>query len=121
MGCQNEKIDAERQALNGGISLKEDFSLKIKQQAQIDGFRLSFDSVADSRCPANALCIRAGEVVVDLAINDTQKITMCLGDCHQVQPSKYRGMVSQDSLEVSVQNQKYLFVLKQVSPYHLRR
>lgn len=117
MGCQSEKIDAEQQKLNARAGLNEDFSLKIKQQTQIDGFTLSFDSVADSRCPANALCIRAGEVTVDLTVNDTQKIKMCLGDCHQVQPSKYKSFVNRDSLELSIQNKNYLFILKQVTPY----
>ncbi|WP_428661078.1 hypothetical protein [Runella sp.] len=117
VGCKTDKVDAEKQNLNGTLSLKEEFSLKIKQQTQVDAFKLSFNSVADSRCPANALCIRAGEVVVDLAVNDTQKVQMCLGDCQQVRPSQYKGSISQDTLEVSIQNKPYLFILKQVSPY----
>ncbi len=117
MGCRSEKIEADQEKLNVRAGLQEDFSVKIKQQTQIDGFKLSFDSFTDSRCPANAYCIRAGEVTVDLAVNDTQKIQMCLGDCHQVQPAKYKSFVNQDSLEVTIQNKTYLFILKQVSPY----
>lgn len=117
MGCQSEKIDAEQQKNNEKAGVKEEISLRIKQNTQVEGIKLSFDAVADNRCPANAICIRTGEVVVDLAVNDTQKVQMCLGDCQQVQPSKYKSPVSQDSLEVTVKNEKYLFVLKQVSPY----
>lgn len=110
-GCKTEKINGVSESL--GV----DFNLKITQQTQIDNFKLSFDNVADSRCPSNVQCVRAGEVVVDLNVNTDQKIQMCLGDCQVVQPSRKKGFIVQDSLEVSINSQKYLFILKQVNPY----
>jgi hypothetical protein len=111
LGCKTENLNAVEQ------NLGTDFNLKISQQTQVDGIKLSFDEVADSRCPSNAQCIRAGEVVVDLNLNTQQKIKMCLGECQLVQPDRKKGFVVQDSLDVSVNSQKYLFILKQVNPY----
>ncbi len=111
LGCKTENLNAVEQNLGA------DFALKINQQAQLDGFSLSFDEVADSRCPANAVCIRAGEVVVDLNINGQQKVKMCLGECQFVMPDRKKGFVTQDSLDVAINSQKYLFILKQVNPY----
>lgn len=111
LGCKTENLNAVDQ------NLGTDFNLKISQQTQVDGIKLSFDEVTDSRCPSNAQCIRAGEVVVDLNLNTQQKIKMCLGECQLVQPDRKKGFVIQDSLEVSVNSQKYLFILRQVNPY----
>ena len=111
LGCKTENLNAVDQ------NLDTDFNLKISQQTQVDGIKLSFDEVTDSRCPSNAQCIRAGEVVVDLNLNTQQKIKMCLGECQLVQPDRKKGFVIQDSLEVSVNSQKYLFILRQVNPY----
>lgn len=112
LGCKTESLNAIDQ------NLGTDFNLKISQQTQVDGIKLSFAEVVDSRCPSNAQCIRAGEVVVDLnLINTQQKIKMCLGECQLVQPHRKKGFITQDSLEVSVNSQKYLFILKQVNPY----
>jgi len=104
LGCKSEKIGT-------------DFNLKIYQQTKVSNFTLTFDNVADSRCPINVQCFRAGEVVVDLSVNANQKVQMCLGDCQIVQSSRKKGFVVQDSLDVSVDGQKYLFILKQVKPY----
>lgn len=111
LGCKTENLNAVDQ------NLGTDFNLKISQQTQVDGIKLSFDEVTDSRCPSNVQCIRAGEVVVDLNLNTQQKIKMCLGECQLVQPDRKKGFVIQDSLEVSVNSQKYLFILRQVNPY----
>lgn len=111
LGCKTENLNAVDQ------NLDTDFNLKISQQTQVDGIKLSFDEVTDSRCPSNVQCIRAGEVVVDLNLNTQQKIKMCLGECQLVQPDRKKGFVIQDSLEVSVNSQKYLFILRQVNPY----
>ena len=110
-GCKTENLSAVDQ------NLGTDFTLKFKGQTQVDGIKLTFDEVADSRCPSNVTCIRAGEVIVDLGVNDQQKIKMCLGECQLVQPERKKGFVTQDSMEVTVNAQKYLFILKQVNPY----
>jgi hypothetical protein len=110
-GCKTENLSAVDQ------NLGTDFALKFNQQTQVDGIKLSFDDVADSRCPSNVTCIRAGEVVVDLNVNAQQKIKMCLGECQAVHPDSKKGFVTQDSLDVTINSQKYLFILKQVNPY----
>ena len=110
-GCKTENLSAVDQ------NLGTDFTLKLNQQTQVDGIKLSFDEVADSRCPSNAQCIRAAEVVVDLNVNVQQKVKMCLGECQFVQPDRKKGFVTQDSLDVTINSKKYLFILKQVNPY----
>lgn len=109
LGCKSESLDAN--------NLGQTFDLKFKQQSQLSNLFLMFDNVSDSRCPINAQCFRAGEVLVDLQLNSTQKVQMCLGDCQFVQPARKKGFVTQDSLEVVVDSQKYLLILQQVNPY----
>jgi hypothetical protein len=111
LGCKSESIDANAD------SLGESLSIKFKQQSQVGSLSLLFDNVADSRCPVNAQCFRAGEVVIDLQLNSTQKVQMCLGDCQLVQPARKKGFVRQDSLDVTVDSQKYLLILQQVNPF----
>ncbi|MEZ4902729.1 MAG: hypothetical protein R2822_13740 [Spirosomataceae bacterium] len=111
LGCKSENITTM------GEQLGDEFNLKFSQKTQINNLKLSFDNVADSRCPTNVQCVRAGEVVVDLNVNTDQKVQLCLGDCQIVQPTRKKGFVVQDSLEVTVDSQKYLFILKQVNPY----
>jgi hypothetical protein len=53
------------------VKLGEDFRLAVKQIAVIDGEPLTvrFASVvADSRCPAGVQCVRAGEALVEVGI-----------------------------------------------------
>jgi len=105
-GCKSENVDT--------LALGSDFPLTVKQQAQISDLQLTLTNVSDSRCPQNVNCFRAGEVVVDLSLNAQQSVKMCLGDCQVV---GRKAPVSQDTVEVSVNQQKYLIVLKQVNPY----
>lgn len=51
------------------VPLGEEFTLKPGESAAVQGtdLRVSFDKVVeDSRCPADVVCIRAGEAVVAL-------------------------------------------------------
>ena len=55
------------------VSLDERFSLCLGETAVIIGENLKIkfvEVVEDSRCPRNAQCIWAGEVIVDMEIND---------------------------------------------------
>ncbi len=57
----------------GGIKAKlgEKFPLHVGQTAQIENESLSitFNKVsADSRCPSNTLCVRAGEAICDVTV-----------------------------------------------------
>lgn len=104
-GCKSESVDS--------LTLGSDFPLTTKQPVQVGDVQLALAGVEDSRCPKNVQCVRAGEVVVDLALNAQQNVKMCLGDCQVV---GRKTSVTQDSLEVTVNQQKYLLILKQVTP-----
>ena len=54
----------------------EPFDLRIGQSAlTTDDVRIRFDAVrSDSRCPMNALCIRAGEAVIALTLSRSGQI-----------------------------------------------
>jgi len=46
------------------------FDLQVGATATLpDGFRIRFDRLrSDSRCPLDALCVRAGEAIIDVAL-----------------------------------------------------
>jgi hypothetical protein len=57
----------------GGVSTPPDersVSLRLDQEAEADGLRLSWTSVADSRCPKGVACVWAGEVTVKIRVRD---------------------------------------------------
>jgi len=56
----------------GRTPLGEPFDLRAGSTAAIDGgLKLTFERVsADSRCPMDALCIRAGEALVALTVSE---------------------------------------------------
>lgn len=114
IGCQSTEVETNNKLQK---SYEKDFTLQLEQETQLNDFKLLFEKVAESRCPANAFCIRAGEVIVDLKVNAQQNVQMCLGECQMVRPARANRMITQDSLEVTVDSKKYLFVLKQVNPY----
>lgn len=52
------------------IAAGQPFELRLDQTATVDGLRIRFDAVrSDSRCPMDALCVRAGEAVIAVTLS----------------------------------------------------
>lgn len=61
--------DSSPSAPSSDVPLSQEFTLKPGESATVQGtdLRVSFDKVVgDSRCPADVVCIQAGDVVVAL-------------------------------------------------------
>ena len=77
-----------------------------------DYIQLQLENIEDSRCPANANCVRAGEAVVNVKITDSKNressFTMYFGEKSNFKP---------DTTEFSVQQKNYAIILNNVLPY----
>jgi hypothetical protein len=64
-GCSGSPTQPDR------IAVGEPFELGVGQTAVItDGLRIRLDTVrSDSRCPLDALCVRAGEAVIAVTLS----------------------------------------------------
>jgi len=87
------------------VKLNESKTVKIgvDEQTLIQLIRLE-----DNRCPQDLICIRAGEVFVDLRINNDEVLNFCLGDCM----NRNKGYVQADTLLASVNNEEVNVVLR---------
>lgn len=101
------------------VAIGENFILEPGQQVKVVGegeaLSLKLESVTDSRCPANAMCMWLGNAAVVLkAANTAEKdklVNMCIGDCR---PDPIRSKHIQ---EIEVGGVKYTITLKEVLPY----
>jgi hypothetical protein len=58
-----------------GVALGSEFTLKPGETARIDSTDLGvffFGVLSDSRCPANAICVQAGDAVVALRVGTAE-------------------------------------------------
>jgi hypothetical protein len=93
-------------------------SLKLNQSKSVtigDEEEASFKltRIEDSRCPADVICIRAGEVLVDLRVNDDKLLNFCLGDC----PDRNAGFIQADTIATVVNDIAFKVVLRAVNSY----
>lgn len=86
------------------------------------GGTITFSDIEDSRCPEGAQCIWAGNATIGFELKpptptpaETQRLTMCLGDCSTLYPQS--GFRETDSLEATVAGIKYQLTLQEVNPY----
>ncbi|MEQ9167829.1 MAG: hypothetical protein RLO12_16330 [Fulvivirga sp.] len=93
-------------------------SLKLNQSKSVTigyekeaSFKLT--RIEDSRCPADVICIRAGEVLVDLRVNDDKLLNFCLGDC----PDRNAGFIQADTIATVVNDIAFKVVLRAVNSY----
>lgn len=93
-------------------------SLKLNQSKSVTigyekeaSFKLT--RIEDSRCPADLICIRAGEVLVDLRVNDDKLLNFCLGDC----PDRNAGFIQADTIATVVNDIAFKVVLRAVNSY----
>ena len=100
----------------GEIELLVEPSFTLKSGETVkdpsSGLSITLTEVNDSRCPADAICITGGEVSTSLKVAfkqnsfQTKDLKLCLG-CPE----------DNDSTEFKLEEQKYLLILKEVTPY----
>lgn len=97
-------------ACNAGASFVTDPTLEVGESWDADGISATFIQVLeDNRCPADAICVRSGEVRVLIRVThrgNSQDYTLTLGD-----------MAEGDVSSISVDGQT--FTLTEVNPYPL--
>ena len=90
--------------------LGNSISLAARESAQLSsGVTVRIDSIQDSRCPANAMCIWAGRVEVTVLLSqntDSQAVNLILQAGQQL-----------DTAQVTLGTATYKVVLQGVSPY----
>jgi hypothetical protein len=87
LSCKDQSID--RQYFNGQIELGKDQTVKLSSAGEAS---LTINGIQDNRCPPNAFCIRAGELIVDLTATQNGNavpLSLCTGpDCQTLQKGK---------------------------------
>jgi hypothetical protein len=105
--CEKDSIE-----FDSPIELKENESIVL--QGNNNGLTITLQSVNDSRCPINALCISAGNARVKLRMSDNSGAEtvaeLCLGFCDT-------GNNTEDSATIRLNNISYTIVLKEVNPF----
>ncbi len=90
--------------------------LETNQSGRLaSGVVVRVDSIRDSRCPADVVCIWAGNATVSLLVSvpgDSARVTLILGP----DPAKKMGRDS-DSLGIQLDSQVYKVILREVNPY----
>ncbi|UFH53002.1 hypothetical protein [Spirosoma sp. KNUC1025] len=107
IGCQSNNNTAEPQT-NSPVTLKANQSARLGQDVTVKA-----TSIQDSRCPANAVCIRYGSANVQFIIekgSNNQTGSLCLGDCG-------KGVKDKDTTTVQLGGISYRVVLSEVRPY----
>jgi hypothetical protein len=101
----------------GPLTLKQEFNIKknetIKVKDGINEISLKITEINDSRCPADVVCIRAGEAIVKFDLEFTgfplKAIQLCR-DCDANLPIP-------NSIAVTNGKEKYIIGLISVNPY----
>lgn len=105
--CEKDSID-----FDSPFELKENESIVL--QGNNNGLTITLQSVNDSRCPINALCISAGNARVKLRMSDNSGAEtfaeLCLGFCDNMNNTE-------DSAIIRLNNISYTLILKEVSPF----
>jgi len=87
LSCKDQEIKG--QYFNGQIELGKDQTVKLSSAGQAS---LTINGIQDNRCPPNAFCVRAGELIVDLTATQdgsTVPLSLCTGpDCQTLQKGK---------------------------------
>lgn len=105
--CEKDSIE-----FDSPFELKENESIVL--QGNNNGLTITLQSVNDSRCPINALCISAGNAQVKLRMSDNSGAEvfseLCIGICNTKNNIE-------DSTIIQLNNARYIVVLKEVNPY----
>lgn len=104
--------------LNESVTIKS--SIRGEENASIG--TIQFSNLEESRCPANAMCIRQGAAVTSFRIitnasGEAQTVRLFVGDFMADDPRKIRNR-SADTVAIQLANKaRYQLILKQVMPY----
>lgn len=105
--CEKDSIE-----FDSPFELKENESIVL--QGNNNGLSITLQSVNDSRCPINALCISAGNARVKLRMSDNSGAEsfaeLCIGFCGT-------SNNTEDSATIRLNNISYTVVLKEVNPF----
>ena len=124
-GCQQDYVPA-----NGTGIINQQFELALHESRVLKGStrqeensrlgEITFSHLDDSRCPANAMCIRQGAAITTLKIRatnaETQTVRLFIGDFMPDDPRKKRHQTA-DTAAVQLARVNYRLILKKVAPY----
>ena len=106
LGCKKDvSLD-----LSGTYSIKLNHTKNIPYKGK--AATITVNTISDSRCPSNAVCVRAGDASVKLTIEDAkqkQVVELCKGDCGYTSKPGVKELVLNDVL--------YTVTLDDVTPY----
>lgn len=105
--CEKDSIE-----FDNPFELEENESIVLQENN--NGLSITLQSINDSRCPANALCVSAGNARVKLKMSDNSGAEtlaeLCLGFCDTRNNTE-------DSALFQLNNVSYIVILKEVNPY----
>jgi hypothetical protein len=107
--CQNSTTEATPAYTNQPVAVALNTTARVGQDVTVH-----VDDIQDSRCPADAICIRYGNVDVTFTISRNQVRQtgkLCLGDCGG------KDLKGRDSTTVRLGSDQYQVVLNEVRPY----
>lgn len=109
VGCQSNNNTAEPQS-STSVVLTANQSTRVGQDVSVQ-----VTSIQDSRCPANALCIRYGSAKVGFILaseSEQQTGELCLGEC-----KNGKEIQNKDTTAVQLGGTTYRVVLSEIRPY----
>jgi len=119
--CQSQKIPAAATNLNTAfeISLNQKLALTGENQKVLG--EIIFTNLDDSRCPANAMCVRQGAAVASFTVQakgaEKQNVRLFIGDFMANDARNKRNQTA-DTVMVQLENNAaYRLILKAIMPY----
>lgn len=121
--CQPEEtsLHTEIQSESGDVKFGQEVLLQHHEQVTLFGGEVprrlivSLENIQDSRCPANANCVTAGNATIVLRASNSQgvneNIQLCIGACSS------EPMRDTHTVTAQVGELNYQFTLKEVKPY----
>lgn len=104
--------DKENNEINGSFELEVNESINLTDNNT--NLQLKPESIQDSRCPSDAVCIRAGSAIVKLRVTENSgtavETELCIGECGP-------RFNHQDTSIVSIRNTRLSVILENVNTY----
>lgn len=123
--CAQEETSVTRRGnLNQEIEITLNETIKLTgspdENSQSNEVRVTFTQLNDSRCPLNAMCVRAGAAVTQFRLahgkDQSPSVQLVIGEAlpTDTRPLRHRAA---DTAMVTVANTTYQVILKQVTPH----
>lgn len=107
VGCEKDNKIAPTED-NKPVTVRVNQTARVKQNVT-----LNVDSITDSRCPANALCVWFGNAQVKFTLNNgsqSQSGELCLGQCGQ-------QFKNRDTFTAQLGSESYEVILSEIKPF----